>query len=359
MNTTYRIGVVLVAACVVGCQSTAHAPVTKPVRPVLSIVVHSEGLEDQRFVGHVEPRYVTQLGFRVGGRIVKRYVSVGDRVVQGAPIADLDPEALALALKSADAQLVAARTKFENARKTRNRQAKLAAAHAATQSKIDDAQAVFDAAAAGMAEAEARLSKAQEDVTYAVLRAEFAGVITKIDAEAGQVVAPNLPIAELARLDALDVVVDVPDAVARSVEVGAPFRMQSESDSSVTAQGKLRQVGPIADSRTRTRRLWIELLDMPSDLRLGALVSTALSTPTAERIQVPAQAILERDGDARTAVWVVDGDHVATREVKLSERTAELATVEHGLQAGERVVVAGVHSLEEGQRIKLSGEEQP
>jgi RND family efflux transporter MFP subunit len=357
MKTTYRIGMVLVAACAVACHEQAQVPVTKPVRPVLSAVVHSEGLDNQRFVGHVEPRYATQLGFRVGGRIVKRYVSVGDHVVQGAPIAELDPETLALALKSANAQLVAARTKFENARKTHNRQVKLAVTHATTQSKIDDTRALFDAAAAGMAEAEARLAKAREDATYAVLRAEFAGVITKIDAEAGQVVAPNTPIAELARQDALDVVADVPDVVARSVEVGAPFSVQSESDSSVTARGKLRQIGPIADSQTRTRRLWIELLDAPSDLRLGALVSTALSTPTAERIQVPAQAILEHE--AHTVVWVVEGDHVAAREVKLSARTAELATVEQGLRAGERVVVAGVHSLAEGQRIKLSDEEQP
>ncbi|MEY4579599.1 MAG: hypothetical protein RL701_4302 [Pseudomonadota bacterium] len=348
--------IMLLCTWLAACDAAPDPHPTAPLRPVLTTVVRSEASALSEFVGRVEPRYATQLGFRVGGRIVRRFVTVGDRVQQGAEIAALDGEALALALQAAEAQSGAVRAKFENARTSRERQAKLVDTHAIAQAQLDSAQATLDAATAALAEADARLAKAKEDATYATLRAEFAGVITKIDAEAGQAVAPNTVIAELARLDALDAVVDVPDAVARTVAVGTPFVAALASNRAVTARGKLRQVGPIADSATRTRRLWIALEAPPSELRLGTMVLTTLERPLGTHLQIPSQAIVDRDG--ATSVWVIDGDHVAARAVTLGERAEGLASVELGLKVGERVVVAGVHSLEDGQRIQLSDEAQ-
>jgi RND family efflux transporter MFP subunit len=345
------------ALSLAACQEEPDLTPHPVLRPVLTSVVASQPIAGAEFVGKIEARYVTQLGFRVGGRIVRRAVSVGDRVQQGAEIAALDAEALRFAVKAAEAGLAAVEARWSNATTSRERQAKLLQGNAIAASKLDEAQAGLDAASASVAEARARLAKAREDASYASLRAEFSGVITKVDAEAGQAVAPNTVVAELARTDALDLVLDVPESLVDSFAVGTVFDAAPQSNQSAAVSGKVRRVGPIADRATRTRRLWIALDAPPAELRLGTVMLARLNQKGAERIVVPAQAIVDNAGT--TAVWILDGDHVSARTVILAQRSPVSSIVEHGLAAGERIVVAGVHSLSDGQRIKVTAEGHP
>jgi multidrug efflux pump subunit AcrA (membrane-fusion protein) len=82
----------------------------------------------------------------------------------------------------------------------------------------------------------------------------------------------------------------------------------------------------------------------------------SLSRPVAARFPLPATALLSENG--RDSVWIVNagGDAVARRDVTVAERGLERVSVTDGLKAGERVVVAGVHSLQEGQTVRLSEE---
>jgi RND family efflux transporter MFP subunit len=270
----------------------------------------------------------------------------------------LDAKTLGFAVKAAEANLAAVEARWSHATTSRERQAKLLQSDAIASSKLDEAQAGLDAATATVAEARARLAKAREDASYAVLRAEFAGVITKIDLEAGQAVAPNTVLAELARTDALDVVVDVPEPLVDSFPLGTEFHAVPQSDGAAAVSGKVRRVGPIADRATRTRRLWIAL-DAPAALRLGTVMRASARRDGADRIVVPAEALVDHDSDGSTAVFVLDGDHVSERNVTLAQRGARSSTVARGLRAGERIVIAGVHSLSDGQRVKLTNEGQP
>src|SRR5262249_45919172 len=87
--------------------NTASAP--KSERPVqIQRVSFQDADRAREFVGVVRPRYETDLGFRVAGKIVTRIVNVGDRVAVGDVVARLDPEDLRLQLQSADAELAAA-----------------------------------------------------------------------------------------------------------------------------------------------------------------------------------------------------------------------------------------------------------
>jgi membrane fusion protein, multidrug efflux system len=86
---------------------------------------------------------------------------------------------------------------------------------------------------------------------------------------------------------------------------------------------------------------------------LGTTVLVTRTADTAPRIDLPATALLERDG--KSMVWVVDPRtlRVALREVNLSGRGTGTITVSGGLAAGDRVVTAGVHSLSSGQTVKI------
>lgn len=102
---------VLLAACQ---EKKAEAP--PPVRPVLTTRVEVRTAETfGPFAGTVEPRYQTQAGFRVPGRMVARDVYVGDLVPRGARLAALDPTVLQFAVTRARADVTDAEAQLANA----------------------------------------------------------------------------------------------------------------------------------------------------------------------------------------------------------------------------------------------------
>ncbi|KFJ49077.1 hlyD secretion family protein [Brucella abortus] len=86
-----------------------------PIRPVLYTIVEPKPVAQTGFAGTVEPRYSTDLAFRVLGRVIARPVKVGDLVKKGEMVAMLDPSALDLAVQSARADLASAEAQYANA----------------------------------------------------------------------------------------------------------------------------------------------------------------------------------------------------------------------------------------------------
>ena len=349
--------VALVAA--MGCRS-GHGASEPKVRPVLTTGVVARPLDADAFAGTVEPRHATQLAFRVGGRVVRRSAAVGDVVKRGSEIAALDRTSLELAVRSAEANLAAERARLKEASLTEQRRATLLAGRAISPAAVDSARAVRDTADAEVAEAAAQLRKAREDLGYAVLRAELDGVVTKIKFEVQQNVAAHVVVAEVARTDEVDVVVDVPDAVAQHLALGDSFTVAPVYDGeSLRATGRVRQIGPAAEQATRTRRVWIALDAPRPELRLGTTVRAVLAGGAGTAIWIPAKTLVEKDG--KTSVWVVGGEPatVSARAVTVGQRSDAQARIDAGLRAGDRVVLAGVHSLEEGQRVRIEEKVNP
>jgi RND family efflux transporter MFP subunit len=129
--------------------------------------------------------------------------------------------------------------------------------------------------------------------------------------------------------------------------------VQAQLDPTVATTGTLRELEPRPDSATRTRRARLTLRDSPAGLRLGTAISVTLSANIAQRLEVPETALQEVDG--KIQVWLVDAQSqtVNPREVRVLSRNRGVAVLGSGVQAGERVVSAGVNSLKPGQKIKL------
>ena len=119
--------------------------------------------------------------------------------------------------------------------------------------------------------------------------------------------------------------------------------------------GKLREIAPQSDSATRTRRVKIALLEAPTAFRLGATITARPQVEGQGLIRLPLSALLEQQG--KSEVWIVDEAAltVSRREIVVGDRDAEGFEVKSGLKSGDRVVTAGVHSLQDGQKIKLEG----
>jgi RND family efflux transporter MFP subunit len=339
-----------------GCNQETAAP--EPVRPVLTVVVEPTVPGSAVAVGTVEPRYTTNIGFQVFGRLIARPVNVGDLVEEGQTLAALDSTTLELAVQSARADLSRSKARLANAKATEDRKRTLIVSDSTTKANLDDAESARAGAEASVARAQANLTKALEQLGYAQLKAEFAGVVTAVSADVGQVVSPGQSVVTVARPDVREAVVDVGPDFPVALQVDLPFSVSLQLAAAIHVAGRIREIAPEVDRMTRMRRIRIALLDPPPSFRLGSTVTATLSEAQRKDLHVPASAILSKEGES--FVWVVDqpSGRVSLRKVAFSADVGEMR-IEAGVSAGTRVVTAGVHSLERGQQVRIAEDSTP
>jgi membrane fusion protein, multidrug efflux system len=358
MRTRFFIvaGTIASTLAMAGCKQETKAP--EPVRPVLSTILQPVTTDSTVAIGTVQPRYETNLGFRVLGRLVARPVSVGDLVAEGQTVAAIDPTALELAVRAAKADLSKAQALLENAVGTEERKRTLIKTDATTKQTLDDAEQVRAGAQASTARARANLAKAIEQLGYARVKADFAGVVTAVSAEVGQVVSPGQSVVTVARLDAREAVVDLGPDFPVPLTVGLEFTISPQLLPTVQVQGRIREIAPQADQVTRMRRVRIALNDPPESFRLGSTITARLSNGHSSVLRMPASALLKEG--AEIFVWVIDDptSTVSLQKVDLSEDETGFR-VTGGLTAGARIATAGIHSLKQGQRVRIEQDATP
>lgn len=344
------------ASLLTACERREEAHAIIPVRPVLTQVAEpTDAVAFGPFAGTIEPRYQAQLGFQIPGRVVARDVTVGDVVRKGQRLAALDPAVTRFALTQAEASLTDARAQAENAEAAEARSRRLMTGNNVSQATLDQAVANRDTAQARVAQMQASLQKARDQIGYLELKAEFDGVVTQRLAEIGQVLSAGQGVFTVARPDVREAVVDIPEDLVGVMPADGMFSVTLQSAPELKARGRVRETAPLAEAGTRTRRIKITLDDPGPAFRLGTTIDVALTKSIARRFLLPVTAILEEGG--RRSVWLVaaDGKSVTRRDVTLASALADTSqvAVDDGLRPGERVVVAGVHSLREGQAVRL------
>jgi multidrug efflux system membrane fusion protein len=331
-----------------GCSTRAAAPEA----PRFALVAHPQDAEaaaGEVYSGDVHARYESQLGFRVAGKIRARLVDVGSHVDAGQPLAELDPLDLKLQVASATATLSSAEAARDLAQSEHDRYRALLDKHFISQTQFDTQVNALKAARAQVEQARAALAVARNQAEYTTLRADHAGVITQISAEAGQVVAPGQAIASLARDGAIEVEIAVPENRVADYRVGEPAMLEAWADEGHHLAGRLREIAPEADRMTRTYRVRVSFDDAQAPLKLGqtARVFFASSGDEAQQV-VPLSALYEKTG--KPAVWVVDK---RTRQVHLTPVDVAAyreqgVVLRAGIDPAQWIVTAGVHKLRDG-----------
>lgn len=357
MKVSNRFGHYLAVAglslALISCGEAEEKSADVKVRPVLYVIVEPTSINDGGFTGTIEPRYSTDLAFRVLGRVISRPVNVGDLVRRGATVATIDPAALDLNVQASRADLASAQAQATNAMASEERQRILLQGNNISQAAYDAAKQARDSAEAGLEKARAGLRKAQDQRGYAQLQPDFDGVVSATQAEVGQVVAAGQPVVTIARPDIREAVVDVPDSLVGIYVPGATFDVQSQADPSVTGTGTVREVSPQADPQTRSRRVRIALENPDPGFRLGATVRVSRAGVEATNsVALPLSALLERDGSA--FVWLIDphSQQVRLTPVGILSRH-DNSFVSDNIAVGSYVVTAGVHQLTDGQRVGI------
>jgi RND family efflux transporter MFP subunit len=329
--------------------------VARPPQMVRAVKVElSDNVPTATLTGEIRPRVESVTAFRVGGRVARRSVELGDHVEAGDLLASLDPSELETGVASAAAAVDSAEAQHRQAASAFERQEALLASGFTTRRAYDQADEALKAARASLDGANAQLDTARDQLGHAELRAAVSGVVTARNIEVGQVVQTGQPAFTIAGDEGRDAVFSVNESVfarrpgERSIVVGLV------GDPAVTATGTVREISP-ALSGTGTILVKVGLSDPPPSMELGASVSGVAKFRTEQVIALPWQTLTSAAGGP--AVWVADPETmtVSIRPVSVGRYDAGKVVIHDGLTPGEIVVSAGAQLLRPGQVVEIAG----
>ena len=376
-------GVLLLAAC-----GRAPAPV-EPVRAVrVEVVGTAARASGQEYAAEVRARVESRLAFRVGGKLMERGVDAGQAVRAGQVLARLDPQDLKLGQEAARAALASARAQLEVAESDYRRFVTLREQGFISGAELERREAGVKSARAAAEQAQAQLSVQANQSGYAALTADVSGVVTAVEAEPGMVLAAGTPVLRLAHDGPREAWFAVPEDRAEAMRTlqGRTGRLQVRlwGDDARTWPATVREIAAAADPVTRTFLVKADLGRAP--VRLGQTATVTVSDPAAQPASTPSAAspapsaataaatpasapasrrsttgftlpltaVFEQRG--ASTVWVLDRAQMVVQPRAVTVAGADGSNrivVAAGLQPGETVVTAGVHTLSPGQKVTL------
>jgi len=347
MSIRSRVALIALIAAVLfqGCGSEDSEPQEQSARPVKTFVVAGGQVLSER--SFPESTYRADLAFRVQGTVQDILVKEGDLVQQGQILARLDPTDYETVVRDRQAT-------FDNNERNFRRAEELVEEGFISRTEFDRLEANYRTA-------EAALVSARQDLDYTVLRAPFSGRVAKRHAERFEEIGIKQTMFTLQDVQSLQVKIDVPEAMIRSLKPPAETHASGEANEEVRAfasfegQGDrrfpltFREISTRADPQSQTFEVTFDM-PAPEDFivlpGMTAAVTVNLSDRIVDqggRVWVPVDAVVA-DSELIARVWVLDAVEVGRMEGSRIEVVA-------GLQGGEEIVSVGAAYLSEGMPV--------
>jgi len=340
----------LLAAC--GKKQEA----TEPVRAVRTMTVGQlAGATTRDYAAEVHARVESRLAFRVGGKITKRSVNLGDRVTSGQALAQVDPSDLRYGQDAAKAALSAAQVNYDQTAIDFKRYQDLRSQGFISAADLERRNSGLQAAKAQLDQARAQAGMQTNQAAYAALTADAPGVITAVYADVGAVVGPGTPVVGLAHDGPRDIVFAVPEdqlPIFRNLQgqAGAVSVTLWGGQSAIPAT--IREVAAAADPASRTFQVKADVPNGAAELGQTATVHVELA-PADGKLRLPLQAVAGQG--SQSYVWVLDKATMTVHQqpVVVLRPEGDNLVLDRGLKSGDTVVTAGAHVLTPGQQVSL------
>jgi len=298
---------------------------------------------ERLFDGTVEAVNQATMSAQTSGRVAEVFFDVDDYVQAGQPIVRFTDVEQQSALRQAKATLDEAIARSNQAAEEFERVSGLFDSGSASKREYDQALAARDAASARVAAARSAVEAAEQQLEYTIVRAPYAGIVTERHVEVGEAVSVGQPLMSGLSLEALRVVVNVPQQVAEKVREHLTAYV-------LTGEGRVPSsrvtIFPYAHTASNTFTVRVDLPAGQFSLYPGMFVKVAFVVGQAQRLLVPTTALVRRS--EVTGVYVVgDEQQVRMRQVRIGGTFDDRTEILAGLSAGETVaedpVKAGIY----------------
>ncbi len=332
--------------------------------------------------GYVTARRRATVSSKITGKVVEVNVEEGMAVREGQILARLDDAAYRAAMGLAEAQAEAARravreneVRLAEAQLTLKRLANLLQDGIVTQADVDGARANVDSIQARIvllhqqvAVAEQQVKLQQTDLDNTIIRAPFSGVAISKDAQPGEMVSPvsagggftRTGICTIVDMRSLEIEVDVNESYINRVQPDQDVTAVLDAYPDWQIPARVITTIPAADRQKATVlvRIGFRALDPRILPDMGVKVTflrpagSAETAAAAQAVTLVPRAAVRTTGDT-AHVFVVRGDVVERRAIRVGGTDGDRLEVQAGLQGGDRVVLSPPESLQDGARVVI------
>lgn len=329
-----------------GCDNSSQpAPKNNPPRPVVLVEVKQFSTGERVYSGVVQTEKEIIRSFRVPGQILKRHVIPGQEVTKGEVLFELDDADFLLEVQRAEAELEASKVSLDIAKLNVEREQSLVSKGLSNQQRLDLLILSEKEALARQRNAISVLDLAKNRLAYTELKSPKSGVVTFVHAEAGEVIVPGSPVVTVAETDAWEVEVALPS------KQNAPQFARAIFENGKQASLSLREIAGAANSSSRTWNARYKIEDDIANTLFGSVAKVFASkdaNASSAKI-VPLSSVSQSDDSPY--VLVAENGIAVKRFVSVIDSLGEQILVTGEIQSGEKIISAGLHTLNEGDKI--------
>lgn len=330
-------GLALGVALLAGCHGSEAPPARAPAAAadLAGYVVRlQDAPREQAWDGVVEAVNQATVSAQTAGRVVELPYDVNDTVPEGAVIVRFTDVEQKSARSRAQAQIAAAQAAYDEANASYKRVAAIAARGLVARQQLDQERARRDAALAALHASQAQLREIGQQLDYTVVRAPYAGIVTRRFVQLGESVQPGQPLMAGVSLKDLRVTVQVPQSAIDAIRRQNHAEVLLDDGAHRVVATRL-TVFPYADPDTHSFSVRLELPGENTGLYPGMTVKVAFAIGRERRLRVPASALLQR-GELQ-GVYVLGQGAPQLRQVRTGARHGAAVEVLAGLDEGERI----------------------
>ena len=393
-RTSAVTAVIVIGLAAAGCSKTDNAQARgrdTSAKPVKVDIVREETVKRAvELVGTLAAVDQVTISSEADGKVSRILADLGDPVKAGQPLIQVDrekqqynfdqqratldkalaqlgapdPQHLPEAEKTPDVQK--AHADLAQARQAYDRANELFKRTLVPQQTLDDAattlqskQASYDLSLqnaknlrASIQASEASMKLADRQLRDTEIRAPFDGYVEKRLVNLGELVKSQMPVMSVVRVDPLKVIAEIPEKMAPWIKDGQPVQLHVDAYPDKTFIGKVSRISPAVN--TATRAFPVEALVPNKDalLKPGTFARVHIESGKLDNVlTLPYSTMQYRYGVNR--VFVVDGDKLAARELKVGDRLGDRIEIISGVKAGDRVAATDVDKLADGLKVSV------
>jgi RND family efflux transporter MFP subunit len=313
------------------------------------IVKYMSSVRERIYPGEIKARDRSMLSFEIQGKIINSPRKDGEVVKKGDILAQIEVTDYKLNLDKAQAAYKVAKAEFDRAKI-------LWASEAVSKSEFDSTKATY-------VSAKSEMEKVAKNYRNTTLRAPYDGRIAKVFVKNFEEVQAKQEIVKMYDPKKLDVKINIPESVLAKFDknkqkVSATAYISDMADKIINL--KFSEISSIVDVKSRTYETVFTIEDV-KDLNLvpGMTINVKLNISFQEEfakntVLIPSIAVME-DSQKNRFVWIVDKKEFTAKKrvVKTGSISESKIEITSGLNEGERVIVAGAHLIQEGDKLEL------
>lgn len=312
--------------------------------------------------GSMKPLLQATVRAKVPAEVARIHVQEGDRVAAGASLITLDTADLKARFDAQAAAVAEARARLDLARKNQGNNKALLEKSFISQNAYDNVINTVQVAEANMQSAEAQAAIARRALADASIRSPFGGIVAKRWVNVGDKVTGDMPVVHVVDLARMELEAPIPVSEIPFVRVGQEILFTVDGFPSRRFSGKVERVNPSTEAGSRSILVFVTIPNADASLKGGMFANGVLATAAGTDVDViPITALLEEGG--QSFVHVVKNGKIERRSVVTGTRSVErgLVVVKEGLEANVPVVAVKADGLKAGDAaiVKVPAAPQP